>query len=81
MPISKVLKDNGILRVGKKYAEKLANDPADPWFEMLGESSTALLLKLYSQVSKNDEIAQKMNFQTLENRAKRQSCIEVNFRK
>ena len=42
--------DNGVLKVGKKYADKLTNETADPWFEMIGESSTALLLKLYSQV-------------------------------
>ena len=51
MPVTKVLKDNGVLKVGKKYAEKLTNEAADPWFEMIGESSTALLLKLYSQVN------------------------------
>ena len=50
MPITRVLKDSGILKVGKKYAEKMANESADPWFEMIGESPTALLLKLYSQV-------------------------------
>ena len=42
--------DNGVLKVGKKYADKLTNETVDPWFEMIGESSTALLLKLYSQV-------------------------------
>jgi hypothetical protein len=49
VPITKVLRD-GILKVGKKYADKLTNENADPWFEMIGESSSALLLKLYSQV-------------------------------
>ena len=36
--------------MGKKYAEKVQSEQCDPWFEMIGESSTALLLKLYSQV-------------------------------
>ena len=54
MPVTKVreklLVRDGILRVGKKYADKLVNEAADPWFENIGESSISLLLKLYSQV-------------------------------
>ena len=39
--------------MGKKFADQLVNEPADPWFENIGESSTSLLLKLYSQVRLN----------------------------
>jgi hypothetical protein len=49
-PITKVLRD-GILRVGKTAALKLAKEPVDEWFSLLGDSSTAGLLKLYAQVS------------------------------
>ena len=49
VPVTKVLRD-GFLKVGKKYADKLVNEQADPWFENIGESSTSLLLKLYSLV-------------------------------
>lgn len=49
-PITKVLRD-GILRVGKNAKTKLANEPVEEWFTMLGESETADMLKLYVQVS------------------------------
>ena len=49
VPVTKVLRD-GFLKVGKKYADKLVNEQADPWFENIGESSTSMLLKLYSLV-------------------------------
>lgn len=48
-PITKILRD-GILRVGKTSKNKLANEPVDEWFTMLGESETADMLKLYAQV-------------------------------
>lgn len=48
-PITKVLRD-GILRVGKNAKTKLANEPVEEWFNMLGESETADMLKLYAQV-------------------------------
>ena len=49
-PITKVLRD-GILRVGKTAAVKLAKEPVDEWFTMLSESPTTNMLKLYAQVS------------------------------
>ncbi|XP_046680000.1 mediator of RNA polymerase II transcription subunit 13 isoform X3 [Homalodisca vitripennis] len=48
-PITKVLRD-GILRVGNKAAIKLAKEPVDEWFTMLGDNSTTNMLKLYAQV-------------------------------
>ena len=49
-PITKVLRD-GILKVGKKQAEKLANEDTEQWFDLIGDSPTASLVKLYSQVN------------------------------
>lgn len=49
-PITKVLRD-GILRVGKNAKTKLANEPVEEWFTLLGESDTAEMLKLYAQVN------------------------------
>ena len=49
VPITNILRD-GILKVGKKKAEKLANTETDRWFELIGDSATATLIKLYSQV-------------------------------
>ncbi|KAK2588519.1 hypothetical protein KPH14_006300 [Odynerus spinipes] len=48
-PISKVLRD-GILRVGKSAAQKLAKQPIDEWFKLLGENQIGELLRLYAQV-------------------------------
>jgi mediator of RNA polymerase II transcription subunit 13 len=48
-PVTKVLRD-GILKVGKKQAEKLANEDTEQWFDLIGDSPTASLVKLYSQV-------------------------------
>ena len=45
----KLLSD-GILKVGKKAAEKLSNDEAEQWFDLIGDSATASLVRLYSQV-------------------------------
>jgi hypothetical protein len=41
-----------ILKVGKMAANKLSNDEADRWFDLIGDFPTAALLKLYSQVSR-----------------------------
>ena len=54
VPITKILRD-GILQVGKKRAAKDvdANGSADKqeeWFDSLGDSPMAALLRLYSQV-------------------------------
>nr|XP_018902480.1 PREDICTED: mediator of RNA polymerase II transcription subunit 13 isoform X2 [Bemisia tabaci] len=51
-PITKVLRD-GILRVGKSAAAKLAKEPVDEWFTMLGESHVTSMLKLYAQVCRH----------------------------
>ncbi|KAG7209053.1 hypothetical protein KM043_015211 [Ampulex compressa] len=48
-PISKTLRD-GILRVGKSTAQKLAKQPIDDWFKLLGENQLGELLRLYVQV-------------------------------
>ena len=42
---------DGILKVGKKQAEKLANEDTEQWFDLIGDSPTASLVKLYSQVN------------------------------
>jgi mediator of RNA polymerase II transcription subunit 13 len=42
---------DGILRVGKTAAVKLAKEPVDEWFTMLGDNPTTNMLKLYAQVS------------------------------
>ena len=41
---------DGILRVGKSAATKLANDPVDDWFTNIGDSPIASLLRLYARV-------------------------------
>ncbi|KAK9512984.1 hypothetical protein O3M35_001282 [Rhynocoris fuscipes] len=51
-PITKVLRD-GILRVGKTAALKLANEPLDDWFSLLGDNNTSNMLKLYAQVCRH----------------------------
>ena len=48
-PIAKVLRD-GILRVSKSAAVKLPKEPADEWFNMLGDNNTTAILRLYAQV-------------------------------
>ncbi|PSN30681.1 hypothetical protein C0J52_20854 [Blattella germanica] len=51
-PITKVLRD-GILRVGKTAALKLAKEPVDEWFTVLGDNLTTNMLKLYAQVCRH----------------------------
>ncbi|XP_014678216.1 PREDICTED: mediator of RNA polymerase II transcription subunit 13-like [Priapulus caudatus] len=50
-PITKILRD-GILRVGKTAARKLADEKVDVWFSQIGDSPAAARLKLYAQVCK-----------------------------
>jgi mediator of RNA polymerase II transcription subunit 13 len=45
----KALRD-GILKVGKRAAEKLSNEETEHWFDLIGDSPTASLVRLYSQV-------------------------------
>ncbi|XP_054714520.1 mediator of RNA polymerase II transcription subunit 13-like [Uloborus diversus] len=47
-PITKVLRD-GIMRVGKSTAKKLADEPVDDWFSLIGDGPIANRLKLYAQ--------------------------------
>ncbi|PRD21589.1 UNVERIFIED_CONTAM: skd [Trichonephila clavipes] len=47
-PITKVLRD-GIMRVGKGTAKKLADEPVDEWFNHIGDGPIASRLKLYAQ--------------------------------
>ena len=54
VPITKILRD-GILQVGKKRAAKDVDasgsgDKQEQWFDSLGDSPMAALLRLYSQV-------------------------------
>ena len=51
-PISKVLRD-GIMRVGKTAAKRLADEEVHGWFTNLGESATAAKLRLYAQVCRH----------------------------
>lgn len=52
VPITKVLRD-GILRVGKTAAVKLAKEPLDEWFSNLTDTYQANMLKLYAQVCRH----------------------------
>lgn len=49
VPITSQLRD-GILRVGKNAATRLANDEIDDWFVNIGNSPVASLLRLYAKV-------------------------------
>ncbi|XP_013781243.1 mediator of RNA polymerase II transcription subunit 13-like [Limulus polyphemus] len=51
-PITKVLRD-GIMRVGKSAARKLADEPVDEWFNLIGNGPVASKLKLYAQVCRH----------------------------
>lgn len=51
-PITKVLRD-GIMRVGKIAAKKLADEPVDEWFNQIGDGPVASKLKLYAQVCRH----------------------------
>ncbi|KFM61514.1 Mediator of RNA polymerase II transcription subunit 13, partial [Stegodyphus mimosarum] len=51
-PITKVLRD-GIMRVGKTAASKVAEEPLSEWFNSIGDSPTANKLKLYARVCKH----------------------------
>lgn len=49
-PIQRVLR-NGIMRISKTAASKVANEPLEEWFSLLGDSHMSTNLKLYAQVS------------------------------
>jgi len=51
-PITKVLRD-GIMKVGTKLAGKLEEVESDEWFNAIGDSQNATLLKLYSKVCRH----------------------------
>lgn len=48
-PIRRVLRD-GIMRVSKRAAGKVANEALDDWFTLLGDSQVFTKLRMYSQV-------------------------------
>ncbi|GFR23142.1 mediator of RNA polymerase II transcription subunit 13 [Trichonephila clavata] len=51
-PITKVLRD-GIMRVGKTAASKVAEEPVSEWFNSIGDGPIANKLKLYARVCKH----------------------------
>lgn len=44
-PISKKLRD-GIMRVGKNYAEKVSNESVDEWFQQIGMNNIIIYLSI-----------------------------------
>ncbi|ROT72136.1 Mediator of RNA polymerase II transcription subunit 13 [Penaeus vannamei] len=48
-PIQRVLR-NGIMRISKTAASKVANEPLEEWFSLLGDSHVSTNLKVYAQV-------------------------------
>lgn len=52
VPINKPLRD-GILRIGKTSAQKVAQEPVEDWFNLIGDTPMAAKLKLYAQVLKH----------------------------
>ena len=53
VPITKTNLRDGIMRVGKSAATKLANDPVDDWFTNIGDSPVASILRLYAKVCRH----------------------------
>ncbi|XP_050718290.1 mediator of RNA polymerase II transcription subunit 13-like isoform X3 [Eriocheir sinensis] len=51
-PIQRVLR-NGIMRISKTAASKVANEPLEEWFSLLGDSHMSTKLKLYAQVCRH----------------------------
>ncbi|CAL1281519.1 unnamed protein product [Larinioides sclopetarius] len=51
-PITKVLRD-GIMRVGKTAASKVAEEPVSDWFNTIGDGPISNKLKLYARVCKH----------------------------
>lgn len=51
-PITKVLRD-GIMRVGKVAASKVAEEPISNWFNLLENSDIANKLKIYARICKH----------------------------
>ncbi|CAB4058261.1 MED13 [Lepeophtheirus salmonis] len=52
VPITHRLKD-GVLKVGRSAAVKLADSDVEEWFRLIGDSHIAALLKLYAQVCRH----------------------------
>ena len=52
VPVSANFRD-GILRVGKTIASKVADSPVDDWFSHIGNSNVASKIKLYAQACKH----------------------------
>ncbi|ESO97898.1 hypothetical protein LOTGIDRAFT_153005 [Lottia gigantea] len=51
-PISSKIRD-GIMRVGKSNAQKLAEESVDDWFKNIGDSQVAEKLRLYARVCRH----------------------------
>ncbi|KAG7169044.1 Mediator of RNA polymerase II transcription subunit 13-like [Homarus americanus] len=51
-PIQRVLR-NGIMRISKTAASKVANEPLEEWFSLLGDSHMSTKLKVYAQVCRH----------------------------
>lgn len=51
-PIQRVLR-NGIMRISKIAASKVANEPLEEWFSLLGDSHMSTKLKVYAQVCRH----------------------------
>ena len=52
VPISEKIRD-GLLRVGKKAAQKLGEQEVDEWFKYIGESPVANKIRLYAQACRH----------------------------
>lgn len=42
------------MRISKTAASKVANEPLEEWFSLLGDSHMSTKLKLYAQVRRTD---------------------------
>ncbi|XP_066986645.1 mediator of RNA polymerase II transcription subunit 13 isoform X2 [Macrobrachium rosenbergii] len=51
-PIQRVLR-NGIMRISKTAASKVANEPLEDWFSLLGDTHMSTKLKVYAQVCRH----------------------------
>lgn len=51
-PITKVLRD-GIMRVGKTAASKVAEEPVCEWFNSIGDGPISNKLRLYARIFKH----------------------------
>ena len=52
-PVSDKIRD-GMLRIGKAMAQKLADTEVDSWFKQIGDSPLAAKLRLYAQACRHN---------------------------